>query len=75
MREKIRHRPGIFRLNKFRTDQSACCLWPGYGENLRVRAWVTGRDRGRASGNVGPQNLGAREGDEPGTATERTSNE
>ena len=38
--------PRIFYVNWFRKDADGRFLWPGYGENSRVLAWVFGRCEG-----------------------------
>ena len=40
--------PRIFHVNWFRKDGSDRFLWPGYGENSRVLAWIFRRCEGRA---------------------------
>ena len=40
--------PRIFYVNWFRKDDDGGFLWPGYGENSRVLAWVSGRCDGTA---------------------------
>ena len=47
--DRVPKLPGIFQVNWFRRDAAGKFLWPGYGENLRVLAWIIGRCTGRAA--------------------------
>jgi len=40
--------PQLFHVNWFRQDSEGHFLWPGFGENLRVLAWMLERCAGRA---------------------------
>jgi phosphoenolpyruvate carboxykinase (GTP) len=46
--------PKIFYVNWFRKDDDGNWLWPGYGENSRVLAWVFGRVAGTADARETP---------------------
>ncbi len=40
----------VYGVNWFRKDEDGKFLWPGYGENSRVLAWIVGRLEGTADG-------------------------
>ena len=42
--------PKIFTTNWFRKGEDGKFVWPGYGENMRVLAWMIGRIEGNAKG-------------------------
>src|SRR5580692_8396017 len=45
---KLKNPPQIFHVNWFRRDDQGKFLWPGYGDNLRVLAWMLERVAGKA---------------------------
>jgi len=48
MGQRLVHPPRIFHVNWFRQNPAGRFLWPGYGENLRVLAWMLERCAGRS---------------------------
>jgi phosphoenolpyruvate carboxykinase (GTP) len=45
---KLARPPRIYHVNWFRRDAQGKFLWPGFGENLRVLAWMLERCAGQA---------------------------
>jgi len=45
---RLQRPPRIFHVNWFRQDATGHFLWPGFGDNLRVLAWMLERCAGRA---------------------------
>jgi len=45
---KLKRPPRVFHVNWFRRDAQGKFLWPGFGENLRVLAWMLERSAGTA---------------------------
>ncbi len=44
---RLKHPPRVFHVNWFRQSAGGKFLWPGFGENLRVLAWILDRCSGR----------------------------
>ncbi len=55
--------PRMFCVNWFRKDAGGRFVWPGYGENMRVLAWMVGRLEGRAGASEQLLGFGPRHGD------------
>ena len=47
MGKKIPNPPKIFHVNWFRTDDEGHFIWPGFGDNMRVVAWILDRCAGK----------------------------
>ena len=55
--------PKIYCANWFRKDSAGKFVWPGYGENMRVLAWIVDRIEGRAQGAINAFGTTPRHGD------------
>jgi phosphoenolpyruvate carboxykinase (GTP) len=47
---QLKKPPRIFHVNWFRRDAQGKFLWPGFGDNLRVLAWMLARSTGKSGG-------------------------
>ncbi len=59
------NKPRIFHVNWFRKDRNSKFMWPGFGENLRVLAWIVARCHGTADGIESPLGVVPRYADLP----------
>ena len=57
MGKTVKKLPLIFRVNWFRKDGNGKFMWPGYGENMRVLAWIVERANGGAAAVESPFGL------------------
>jgi phosphoenolpyruvate carboxykinase (GTP) len=55
--------PRIYVVNWFRRSESTGFVWPGYGDNVRVLAWIVDRLEGRARGRAHPYGTVPAEGE------------
>ncbi len=61
--ERLTDPPPIFLVNWFRKGADGKFLWPGYGENMRVLAWILARAAGSVGASETPLGLVPRAGD------------
>ena len=54
MGKKLKSPPKIYHVNWFRRDADGKFLWPGFGDNLRVLAWILNRCAGKAEAQETP---------------------
>lgn len=46
--KRLKNPPKIYSVNWFRKDENGKFMWPGFGENIRVLAWMIGRAENKA---------------------------
>jgi phosphoenolpyruvate carboxykinase (GTP) len=51
------HSPRIFQVNWFAKDENGAFMWPGFGDNIRVVAWMVDRIEGRVGAIPHPMGL------------------
>ena len=54
---KLAKTPAVFHVNWFRKTKEGKFMWPGYGENARVLAWMVGRVLGTSNAHDSPLGL------------------
>ena len=63
IQQRLADPPPIFLVNWFRKSPEGKFLWPGYGENMRVLAWILARAQGTAGAGETPLGWVPRAGD------------
>jgi phosphoenolpyruvate carboxykinase (GTP) len=63
MGRAVAHPPRVFGVNWFRKGTNGKFLWPGFGENMRILAWIVDRCRGKGAGVESPLGWMPRHGD------------
>jgi phosphoenolpyruvate carboxykinase (GTP) len=63
IQERLADPPPIFLVNWFRKGPDGKFLWPGFGDNMRVLAWVLARAAGKVGASETPLGLVPRPGD------------
>jgi phosphoenolpyruvate carboxykinase (GTP) len=54
MGKALKYPPQVFHVNWFRQDAKGEFMWPGFGDNLRVLAWILERCAGRVGSQDAP---------------------
>jgi phosphoenolpyruvate carboxykinase (GTP) len=63
IQQRLSNPPPVFLVNWFRKDENGKFLWPGYGENMRVLAWILARAEGATGATETPLGWVPRPGD------------